>query len=455
MVSLLLKWESENSGVFQLTAPALALTNFRHTYHKKGNSNDSIDIVCNPNGREHILERRAYFGGRTNCYFVGLARGNVYHLDVNSLYPYCMRNFSFPRRFVRFQEGMSHDELQSAMRVYGVVASVLIKSRHSTFPVRIDGKQYHSTGEYWTALCGPELQRAFDTESISRVGTVQLYSIAPLFAEWVDYWYDRKLKAIRRGHDGLAELEFVKLILCSLSGKFAQRGRVWVDRPDIIPMFRWGGWVEHDVTTGRYEKWRGIGGHAQILSEESEPDHAFPAISAFITSHGREYMRRIVSSCPERSVYYMATDSIICDHRAFDYLQRAGFVDQFAIGKFKILGQYTECEIFGPNHYTLDDQTTASGHMGKLLSRENPNGRIDLRESLPSIIANGPRSDTILTSVPVDHMRPDFRGHINPEGWWEPFRLTLDPDFSDRPPSVPLPLGYLLDKREGRIPVDA
>lgn len=452
VVTALQRWLNEDCGVWQITGPALALTNFRHTCNVRGDNADEIDIIPLPDHKSHKLERDSYYGGRTTCYFVGHAVGTVWHLDCNSLYPFVMSVYSFPRRFVRYQKGMSHDDLRSAMRVYGVVARVFIKSRDSTFPVRIDGEQYHTTGQYWTSLCGPELQRALDDECIYRIGTVQLYSVAPLFAKWVSYWYDRKIKAVRAGHNGLAELEFVKLILCSLSGKWAQRGRIWLDRPDVIPLKRWGGWPEKDCDTGAYEKWRGVAGNAQILTDNKEPSHAFPAISAFITSHGREYMLSVIRLCPPGSVYYMATDSLICDARAYDVLERTGYLDQYALGKFKIVGKYSECEILGPNHYRLDGKETASGHMGKLLACERTDGRIDLWERLPTVIADGPRNDTILTSVPVEHMRPDHRGIIDRAGYWQPYHLTLDPDFGDRPVSVSDLQEYSSDTREGRIP---
>lgn len=453
MLALLGRWIREDCGVFQITAASLAMTNFRHTCNVRTDDGECIDIVCDPNSPPHTLERESYYGGRTICFFVGTVRGSIYHLDCNSLYPSVMAANLYPRRFVRYQKGMTHDELQSSMRVYGVVARVLIKSRHHTFPVRLDGKQYHCTGEYWTSLCGPELQRAIDTESVHRIGTVQLYSVAPLFTKWVSYWYDRKVAAVREGHRGLAELEFVKLVLCSLSGKWAQRGRNWIDRPDVIPRQRWGGWTDVDTETRVYTKWRAVAGNAQILSDESEPAHAFPAISAFITSHAREYMRTVIDACPPQSVYYMATDSLVCDERAFTAIRLLGLVDQTALGKFKLLGKYAECEIFGPNHYRLDDKEISSGLLGAYIGAKGKTGTVEVRERLPSIIADGPRSDTILTTVPVGPVKPDHRGHINPAGWWEPYRLTTDPDFGDRPVSASDLPAYLLDTRGDRTPV--
>ena len=455
VVSLLERWKRENSGVFQLTAAGLAMTNFRHTCDVRTEDGQSIDIVCNPGGTEHTIEREAYFGGRTTCYFVGYATGKIYHLDCNSLYPAVMARHNYPRRFARYQNGMTHDELQSAMRVYGVIARVSISSKHHAFPVRIDGQQYHCTGKYWTSLCGPELQRAIDTESIHRIGTVQLYSVAPLFAKWVSYWYNRKVEAVRRGSSGLADLEFAKLMLNSLSGKWAQRGRYWRLRPDRIPPRRWGGWVEMDRSTGTYEKWRAIAGNSQIQEEVGEPPHAFPAISAFITSHAREYMRHVIEGCPPESVYYSATDSIICDVRGYESIRSRGLVDQTALGKFKVCGVYSDCTILGPNHYMLDGKEVCSGVLGKHLSSQVSSRTVEIWEGPASLIAQGPRSDVEITRVPVPKVRPDFRGEITKDGWWRPYRLTLDPEWTDRPPSASYLPAYLLGNQEVHILQDA
>lgn len=454
IVDLLLQWSCENCGVFQLTAAMMALTNFKHICDIRTEDEKSPDIVCKPNAPEHILERESYYGGRNVCYFVGRVRGTIYHIDCNSLYPFVMSRNFFPRRFVRYKEGMTHDELRAAMRVYGVIAKVSLNARTETYPLRIDEKQYHCTGRYWTALCGPELQRAVDNESIHRVGTVQFYSVAPLFSKWVSYWYNRKLAAIRAGNDGLRELEFCKLILNSLSGKFAQHGRRWLDIPGRYPLKRWGGWVELNDKEGTYEKWRGIAGNSQRLCDGEEPKHSFPAISAFITSFGREYMRSIVSMLPEGSVYYMATDSLLIDSTAFGILAASGFVHPTKLGKFKLLGEYREAEILGSNWYKLDGKTVASGLWGKSISASQENGKVEQWERLAGVIADGPRKSVVITEMDATRPKADYRGHLTPEGFWVPYRLSMDPDFSDRPVLVSDLPEYSTDTMEGHTMPD-
>lgn len=447
---LLVQWKYTNSGVFKMTAAMLSLTNFQHTCDVRTPDGRGIDIVCRPDSKEHELERGSYFGGRNCCYFVGEIRGRIYHVDCNSLYPFVMERECYPRRFVRYHEGMTNAELRDTMRVYGCIAQVSICSRFETFPVRINGNQYHCTGRFWTTLCGPELQRAIDSQSIYRIGHVQSYSVGPLFTKWVDYWYDRKLKAIAKGIGGLGELEFCKLILNSLSGKWAQRGRHWRDVPGRIPLSKWGPWTEYDGETNEWTSWRAIAGNAQRLHEAEEPPHSFPAISAFITAYGREYMRWVISLLPEGSVYYLATDALLINEYAYRILEANGLIHPTEIGRFKLLGIYREAKIHGPNWYELDGQTVATGIYGKLVSAKQKGENVDVWERTPSLIATGPRNSTVLTSVKAEIPKPDFRGIINSEGRWVPYRLSMDPDFADRPKVYACLPAYLLDSQADR-----
>src|SRR5271165_5695729 len=121
----------------------------------------------------------------------------------------------------------------------------------------------------------------------------------------------------RRQGDRLEEA-FCKLILNSLSGKWGQRSRRWVLRPNRVPLQRWGTWYEVSQPDNPIEGevpitrcYRGVAGKTQELVTDGIPRHCFPAISAFICSHGRERLRFLRNACPPRSVYYQAVDSLL------------------------------------------------------------------------------------------------------------------------------------------------
>lgn len=430
---LITTWKAEACGVFQMTAASLAMHNFRHTCDILTPNSDSVDIVCEPNSAAHALERESYFGGRIQAFFVGERWHKIYHLDCNSLYPYVMRENVYPRRFVRYENNPSPALLADIMQCYGCVARVFISAGHETFPVRIDSKQYHCTGRFWTSLAGPELERAIASNSVSRIGTVQVYSVARVFRKWVDYWYSRKVQAERNNGRGSGDCMFSKLILNSLSGKWAQHGRYWRDIPGEYPQVRWGGYYSRESGRGPYERKRGVAGNCQVLETSKEPSHAFPAISSFITSHAREYMREVINSCPADSVYYMATDSLICDANAYETLLAGGYISDTEIGKFKVCGVHKYLCIHGPNDYLLDSKQVISGHMGKGRVSEGGTFVADLWDQTPTLISSGPRCSVRVETVPCHYPSHTNRGRIKPDGYWIPYRITDDIAFTDRP----------------------
>lgn len=430
---LLKQWVREDCGVFQPTSASLAMQNFRHRTDILTTDGKSVDIVCEPGSKQHTLERESYFGGRIQSFYIGERHHTIYHLDCNSLYPYVMRNNLYPRRFVGYKRSMTLEELRSTSKVYGVVARVLLKSRYDTYPVRIDKKQYHCNGRFWTTICGAELIRAIESDSIDKIHTAQFYSVADLFGKWVDYWYGRKVESDRIGSRGMQDRNFCKLILNSLSGKWAQHGKHWRDCPGKIPLVRWGSYPAREEGGLYFEKHRGVGGNLQVLSEGREPEHSFPAISAFITANAREYMRSVINICPERSVYYMATDSIICDSDAYETLRQDGYISQTELGKFKVLGIYDYACFHGPNDYVLGSRQVTSGIIGKAKVAENGTLRAEIWDRTPSIIARGPKDEICITEVPAFYPHHTNRGRIGSDGWWEPYRIQDDVYFTDRP----------------------
>lgn len=437
VVDLMLTWRKEKCGVFQLTAPMLAMTNFRHTCKIRRDDSDSLDIECDPNSPQHVLERASYYGGRIQPFCIGEKTGSLYHLDVNSLYPHVMREGLYPRRFSGVDYGISIEDLRGKLRAYGVIAQVVVSSRYHTYPVRIDTEQYHCNGRYWTVLAGDELRHAVENECIHRIGRVQWYSVAAIFGGWVDYWYARKVACGNASPRDVGGYELSKIILNSLSGKWAQAGRYWIDRPDISCKERWSGWSDQEEIDGPMVSFRGIAGHSQSMSDVGEPPHSFPAISAFITAAAREFMRRMLELCPVNSVYYMATDSLICNRDAFMALARAGMIDAVALGKFKVVETAYTCRINGANDYMFGEKRVVSGLMARAYANEKEKLVADVWEQLPSIVNCGPREEVTIKTVPVKTISPNRKGNIDIHGWWIPYRICDDPDFGDRIPPRP------------------
>lgn len=441
ITALIARWIKEDCGVFQMTAASLALTNFRHTCPIRTTDGTHVDIVTVPDACYHRDEREAYYGGRVQCFYRGELADTVYHLDANSLYPAVMFRDDFPRRYSHTLNNPTVQECIGLLPVYGLVATVSVRSRHETYPMRIDGYQYHACGRFWTTLAGAELCRALQNGHIDKVHVAHVYSVAPIFRQWVNYWYGRKIQSVDGTTCNAGEREFCKMILNSLSGKFSQKTKCWRDQRGKIPPERWGGWTEYDELTMTHKNYRAIAGNQQVLEDGPEPSHSFPAISAFITAAGREVMRDYINLCPEKSVLYMATDSLIVTEEGYESLEMAGAIDPSRLGGLRVVGKHHACHIYGPNRYALDGIETCSGLRGKMLRRKNGKGTVEVFEQLPGTIARGAVHDVRVKTVVPPICHPTFRGEIDGSGYWSPYRLSLDPEFTDHPPR----LGYSFD----------
>ncbi len=451
ITGIVIRWDNENCGVFRETAAGLAMQNYQHTSAVTTPNGNSVDILCSPDAKEHKLERQAYFGGRIQCYYVGYAEGDIYKLDCNSLYPYVMREYSYPRKFVRYELKPDISDLRDAIGLYEMVASVLIKSKNNTYPVRIDGGQYHCTGEFWTDLCGQELERAILADDIAVVSQVQYYLKAPLFKEWVGQWEQRKIQSSRHFDNDIEKYELCKLVLNSLSGKWAQKLNGWTTVADEIPVQRWGAYSEYSRKYQRWIECRGIAGMKQIRVDMGEPKHSFPLISACIAANAREYMLQVKSICPGDSIYYSATDSLICDAYAMEALQKAALIHDYEFGKFKVESVHKTCRIIGPNWYELDGVVTASGWYGNAMESDSHDGRVAVFERIDQLIETGPRRDVIVqrreATIPV----VSRRGIVDENGIWHPYRITFDPDFSDHLKKESFRPVYFWDRQADRI----
>lgn len=449
ILGLMEKWRADDCGVWQSTAPMLALTSFRHLLPDPAVGKTERTIWFDDRQEWEELERASYFGGQVSCFFVGSIdadvstnpdlleiiehpeklrpRGPVYHLDVHALYPSVMFSRKFPvmRHFKRDSIGV--EELRKYLHAFGAVSRVRIRDTENEYTVRHDFQQIQARGVYWTTLCGDELIRAIDSGSVVECGHTQVYVLDTIFRDWVDYWMKRRHKS--EDICDYLDTSYCKLILNSLSGKFAQHGKRWVDLPNHpCRNDGWGTWIEC-IDDAPGVEYRSVGGNVQRLEDGEPPWYSFPAISAYISSYGREWMRWARSLCPERSIYYQATDSLICSQEAYDALNRAGLVDEKHLGCFRLKGVYETAEIVGSNHYRIGDQWVRAGSWGRAKKQADGTYTYDSWQGVETTISTRPDGSIVIQELELERVKRYNKGQINDDGWVTPLFLpqSLDP----------------------------
>jgi len=372
-VELVCDWQTRELGNWRTSAAGLSMQNFRHWHcddrEPQIDGRKRYNILSDPDSVDLPFERDGYLGGRIEAFYYGQHSGPVYHLDVRSMYPSVMLTGFYPIERLYSFDQMQVGDVANLIPAYGVMAECRINSRVDTYPVRYKKRQHHANGQFWTILCGRELERAIQSGECQQINHGIVYRIAPIFAEWVSYWHALRTESNRIGNQSLAVLS--KLILNSLHGKFGQRGIKWQDSEIEAPYakhgekLRWGMFTHHNFDTGEIRKCRVLDGSVMIEEEGPPPPHAFPAISAMISADVRERLRDLINLCPPESVLYTAVDSLIVTKPGYDALLLAGEIRNKEIGKLQLLGEYDDCEIRSHGCYRLGEHWTAAGLWGK------------------------------------------------------------------------------------------
>jgi hypothetical protein len=165
MFGELMCWTKENDlGMFRYTSAAQSMAAFRHAFmlHK-------IYLHDNLACKKH--ERSGYYGGRTECYYVGKFDFDVWQLDVQSMYPSIMRAEPVPVKLIEYVQTDSYTRPGTSLDYANCIAAVTINTTEPIYPLRRNGGTIYPTGAFRTVLAGAELFRAYRSGHIIGVAS--------------------------------------------------------------------------------------------------------------------------------------------------------------------------------------------------------------------------------------------------------------------------------------------
>lgn len=346
---------SENLGCQARTVAGQAFNAFRHRFM-------NTDIYIHDNMEACMLEREAYYGGRTEAWFLGKVPETVYKLDVNSMYPYVMREKRYPVKLISYSKYGTPDEVRDAMRAgYLVIAKCRIVTEKPIFPVRLNDNLIFPIGDFVTYLCTPEIDYAFMYGCLSDVYEYACYEGYPIFKKYVEYFYAKRLEA-KQKKDKVMDM-FYKLMLNSLYGKFGQRADVWERIGEADP---YQVKVERiiDAETGEEYEIKVFGGSIFRKSDEVEAFNSFCAISAHVTAYARMLLWKYIEIAGENNVYYMDTDSLFVNQVGYENLIKSGSIDETRLGALKCEGISDNVIIYAPKDYQFEETRKMKGIPG-------------------------------------------------------------------------------------------
>ena len=336
-------------GVMQPTVASQALTAYRHRFmHEK--------LLVHDNERALLLEREAYHGGRTDCFWRGPAKGPLYKLDINSMYPYIMRNFPLAPRFKAYFPSYKSAWFHAMMGGYRVVARCKVDTDEPAYGVVREHKLIFPIGRFETVLSTPEIEYALEQDHLMGVGEWACYESGELFRDYVDYFYNLRTQYKREGN-GTFDL-LCKLMMNSLYGKFGQNGRKWVE----TEAYDWVDGIEggyQETPESPVVRLRTRLNRRQVLETGHESENSMPIISAEITAYGRMMLWGLIQQAGLENVYYVDTDSLVVSVDGYNLLLDT--LSETKMGCLKMESIDNHGVFWAPKDYVLGDVRKIKG----------------------------------------------------------------------------------------------
>lgn len=285
--------------------------------------------------------RPFYFGGRVEAIETGVMPGDWKVYDVNSMYPYVMREFHHPtgREYLTsYSAIMDKKGRMSGMTRSPFYFAHIECCQDGAFPTRVkDGPLNFGVrhGEFF--VTSHELQAALRAGRVSQVKVHKVY--APLktiqFAEFVDHWMAEKVSAEKKG-DKVARI-FAKLMLNSAYGKFGTNPENYKDYLIQGP--------DEPMPDAPYQLASTHQGGINLWEKDANTKRFFDvATAASVTGAARSVLLDALAN--SKRAVYCDTDSIICESLAVPQ-------DATALGAWKLEAEGDTIAVAGKKLYAL------------------------------------------------------------------------------------------------------
>ena len=399
-------------GNFNLTLASDAMGAFRHRFMDQ-------HIVIHNNPDAIALERAAYHGGRVEMFFQGRTNcGPIYSLDVNSMYPYVMRQSPVPIRLVRFFRHPTPAQFESVRRAYGYIVEATIKIDEPTLPLVYNNRLCFPVGTVRGTFARPELERSLISGQLLEVHTLAAYEEAVIFDKYVYFFYEKRKQYKKEGN--LAFEMICKLMLNSLYGKFGQRNLVYkkIAENTKVPDGMYSvieTWNQRPTT---YRVYKGV---VEKETGYEEGYNSFVAIAAYITSLARAQLYEYIKLAGRENVFYCDTDSLFVNE--LGHARLSSVIDPARLGALKLEGIEPYAEFYGSKRYRFGTKIRSKGIRAG--AREISPGMFEqekwrgFRGALRSGDSDSVQIDVVRKEISSKYLK----GFVLPSGVVSPFRL--------------------------------
>lgn len=348
---------NDNCGA-QTTIGSTAMTVYRTTYMADMKIENCYrpENITNPESKF----RDTYYGGRTEVF--KQYGENLYHYDVNSLYPYVYTHKKIPIGKIGNLGTffpLDDESVGGAVKIKGYVP----KDGANGIPVlprRIvsnDGSEKVIFGygniEGW--YMASEIRYAKEVGALEDIEILDSYgtSYGKPFEEYGGTLYDMKMNINK--NEQPAKYDIVKLLLNSFYGKFGmdrdQSSIVW---GPVTRSFQSGKRIINDELAN---------GGIMAKDDTASSAYILPRIASSITANARIEMHKWLMKCFDKGgeVYYCDTDSVVTDVKLEESDELGGMDLEGELEKGIFLAPKVYAELYGDNEYLVKAKGMRNG----------------------------------------------------------------------------------------------
>lgn len=409
---------TQNMGNFGFTLAKQSFNCFRHRFMQH-----QILVHCNEKVTQ--LERESYYGGRTECWFIGHEKKDYYFkVDVNSMYPAVMQCNLFPTKLKGMRRILSDDSRDNLDKNCLSISRCLIETNEPCIPYRMNKRLCFPIGKFEATLCSPEIELARERGCKIKIKDTAYYEGEYLFKDWVNYFYPLRKKLREEGNEQYQY--FVKIIMNSLYGKFGQKNTDWKQQEIVDDGKSWYRQIT-DMETGETETLKSINGTIYKANGEHDGFDTIVSIASFVTSYSRVMMYRFILQAGIDNCYYSDTDSLIVNRLGWENLQNK--IDQTKLGWLGLEAHDNEVQIYNLKDYIFADEIKLKGVPHRAVWNTKGYYECQQWEHMNGAIQKE-RLETVVTAMVEKRMKRIYtKGCIQPNGRVQPFELPLTDDM--------------------------
>lgn len=365
-------WDRNDLGHWSITGAACGWNAYRHTPTGQ-------PVIIDPDPARVTEDRQAVYGGRRGTWRIGEQRfGPFAEVDFKAAYNTVAAWEALPWKRSHRVDGMDLDDKRAAGRTVGFLGEVEIETTVPRWPVRWRGNVWYPVGRFVTVLAGPEVAEARRLGCLRRIGPGWVHRLGDNMRWWAE-WNLQVQDGIAPDAPPAARMA-AKQWGRAVVGKWSAHGH---DRYHVGPSGGdgWGymqGWTAGTMRRGGLLT---IGGEQYWTEQTDSGDNTYPAVHAWVESHVRARITRVVEALGPRAVLQCDTDGLIVSCRTVGTRAAGGHLRAPAglspLGRLhwcldqidpvaapltlRIKRTFSHVEIHGPQHMRVENERRYSG----------------------------------------------------------------------------------------------